>query len=155
MKNVVKLDPLWKALHNPWCHVIFGLGWISLAEYILVLRVYSHLLQIMWCITATARTASIPLWMRSEIIGVVLLCCLTYDAFVGDDPKLACIWTMCDVSFKTMLLPLHLNLGCNYYVKLRCVGTICELVVTCDMYVESCTILVVCWWWFKIHRDTR
>jgi hypothetical protein len=40
---------------------------------------------------ATARTASIPLWMRSETMGMVFLCCLTYDAFVGDDPELACI----------------------------------------------------------------
>jgi hypothetical protein len=62
---------------------------------------------------------------------------------------------MCDVGFfKTMLLPLHLNLGCNNYVELRYMWTICELVVTCDMHVESCTIFIVCWRWFKILRDT-
>jgi hypothetical protein len=35
-----------KALHTPWCRIIFGLWWVSLAEYPLVLRVYSHLLQV-------------------------------------------------------------------------------------------------------------
>jgi hypothetical protein len=37
----------------------------------LVLRVYSHLLQVVRCIMATARITSIPLWMRSETMGVV------------------------------------------------------------------------------------
>jgi hypothetical protein len=35
----------YKALHDPWCHFIFDLRWVSLAKYILVLRVYSLLLQ--------------------------------------------------------------------------------------------------------------
>ena len=30
----------YKALHDPWSHFIFGLWWVSLAEYLLVLRVY-------------------------------------------------------------------------------------------------------------------
>ena len=34
-----------KALHTPWCHNISGLRRVSLAEYILVLRIYSLLLQ--------------------------------------------------------------------------------------------------------------
>jgi hypothetical protein len=33
-KNVVKLAPLiYKALYTPWCHIIFGLWRVSLAEY--------------------------------------------------------------------------------------------------------------------------
>jgi hypothetical protein len=79
--------------------------------------------------------------MRSKIMGVVLLCYLIWVAFVGDDLELACIWTKCDVGFKTMLLLLHLNLVCNNYVELQCMWTICELDVTCDLYVESCMIL--------------
>jgi hypothetical protein len=144
MQNIVKLAPLWKVLQTPWCYIIFGIRRLNLAKYLLVFMVYSHLLQVVPCIMATAKTASIQLWMRSETMGMVFLCCLTYDVFVGDDPKLASIWTTCDVGFKTILLSLHLNLGCsNNYVELRCMWTICELVVTCDMYVESCTILVV------------
>jgi hypothetical protein len=46
MKNVVKLAPLISALHTPWCHFILVYDGVSLAEYILVLRVYSHLLQV-------------------------------------------------------------------------------------------------------------
>jgi hypothetical protein len=38
-------SPLYKALHTPWCHFISGFCRVSLAEYLLVLRVYSHLLQ--------------------------------------------------------------------------------------------------------------
>ena len=45
-----------KALHTPWCLSIL-VGRVSLAEYLLVLRVLFPLLQIMLCITATARTA--------------------------------------------------------------------------------------------------
>ena len=39
-------SPLKKALHNPWCHFISGLRWVSLAEYIRVLRVYPTMLQV-------------------------------------------------------------------------------------------------------------
>jgi hypothetical protein len=46
MQNIVKLAPLISALHNPWCHFISGFWRVSLAEYLLVLRVYSHLLQV-------------------------------------------------------------------------------------------------------------
>jgi hypothetical protein len=44
--------------------------------------------------------------------------------------------------FKTILFPLYLNLVCNNYVELWCMWTICELDVTCDLYVELCMILV-------------
>jgi hypothetical protein len=54
-------------------------------------------------------------------IGMVLLYYLIWVSFVGDDLNLACNWTKCDVSFKTMLLPLHLNLVCNNYVEIRCI----------------------------------
>jgi hypothetical protein len=37
-------SPLYKALHNPRCHFISGFYRVSLAEYLLILRVYSHLL---------------------------------------------------------------------------------------------------------------
>jgi hypothetical protein len=39
-------SPLCKALHTPWCHFISGFCRVSLAEYLLVLRVYSHLLPV-------------------------------------------------------------------------------------------------------------
>jgi hypothetical protein len=39
-------SPLYIALHIPWCHFISGFCRVSLAEYLLVLRVYSHLLQV-------------------------------------------------------------------------------------------------------------
>jgi hypothetical protein len=47
MQNVIKLAPLIWSLHTPWCHFISGFWRVSLAEYLLILRVYSHLLQVM------------------------------------------------------------------------------------------------------------
>jgi hypothetical protein len=43
MQNVVKLSHFILALHDPWCHFISGFLWVSLAEYLLVLRVLSSL----------------------------------------------------------------------------------------------------------------
>ena len=56
----------YKALHNPWSHFIFSLWWVSLAEYLLVLRVLFPLLQMAQFIMVIARVASIPSWMRSK-----------------------------------------------------------------------------------------
>ena len=108
----------YKALHDLWSHFIFGLWQISLAEYLHVLSVYSHLLQIIPSITATVRTASIPLWMRSRPGQGASIIYLIYDAFVGCDHRLASIWTIVwDVGLKTTLLPLlrYLNLVCNNF----------------------------------------
>ena len=56
---------LHSALHDPWCLLCFT-RWVSLAEYILVLRVYSHLLQMISFMMASARPAFIPLGMRTN-----------------------------------------------------------------------------------------
>ena len=53
------------ALHDPWCLLCFTRR-VSLAEYILVLRVYSHLLQMTSFMTVSARPISIPLGMRTN-----------------------------------------------------------------------------------------
>ena len=55
----------YKALHNPWSH-FFGLWWVSLAEYLLILRVLFPLLQMVQFIMAIARIASVPPWTRSK-----------------------------------------------------------------------------------------
>jgi hypothetical protein len=39
-------SPLYKASHTPWCHFISGFCRVSLTEYLLVHKVYSHLLQV-------------------------------------------------------------------------------------------------------------
>jgi len=62
---------LYSALHDPWC-LLCLVRWVSLAEYILVLRVYSHLLQMMCFMMASARPVSIPLGMRTKPLGAVL-----------------------------------------------------------------------------------
>jgi len=51
---------VYSALHGPWS-LLCLIRWVSLAEYILVLRVYSHLLQMMSFMMASARPVSISL----------------------------------------------------------------------------------------------
>jgi len=62
---------LYSALHDPWC--LFCLTRrVSLAKYILVLRVYPLLLQMMSFMMASARPVSIPLGMRTKPLCTVL-----------------------------------------------------------------------------------
>ena len=79
----------YKALHSPWCLSIL-VGWVSLAEYLLILRVLFPLLQIMLYITATARTALLLQWMRTRTMGNGHpIYHLTLVLLVGDDYELA------------------------------------------------------------------
>ena len=98
-------------------------------------------------IMGIVRIASLLPWTRSKVMGKALLGYLIYDAFVGLDHKPICIKTsVYDDGFKTILFPLlHLNLGC---INSFCTPMYVELswtYVICGLYVESCTILVVCW----------
>jgi hypothetical protein len=60
-----------KALHTLWCHIISSLRRVSLAEYILVLKVYSLLLQMTSSIMAAASTVFSLRGMRTRPVGVV------------------------------------------------------------------------------------
>ena len=71
-KQIMSISSTDKALHTPWCLSIF-VGRVSLAEYLLVLRVLFPLLQIMLCITTSARTALLLQWMRNRTMGMVIL----------------------------------------------------------------------------------
>ena len=74
-----------KALHTPWCLSIL-VGRVSLAKYLLGLRVSFPLLQIMLCIMATARTALLLQWMRTRTMGNGhSVYHLTLVLLVGDD----------------------------------------------------------------------
>ena len=75
----------YKALHTPWCLSIL-VGQVSLAEYLLILRVLFSLLQITLCIMATARTVFLLLWMRTSTMGNGhSVFHLTMVLLVGDD----------------------------------------------------------------------
>jgi len=69
---------IWKREHaykfTRWCDPPWGKRRqrVSLAEYILVLSVYSHLLQMISFMMASARPVSIPLGMRTKPLGTVL-----------------------------------------------------------------------------------
>ena len=66
--QIMSTSSTYKALHTPWCLSIL-VGRVSLAEYLLVLRVLFPLLQIMLCIMATARTVLLLSWMRTRTMG--------------------------------------------------------------------------------------
>ena len=118
------------------------------------------------CTMGIARIASLPPWTRSKAVGKALLYCLTSDAFVGLDHELACIWTSVCV-----MMVLKLYYFCYYiwtwvvitHFVLRCMLNYSWTFVSCGLYVESCTILVVCWiirdpaWYstdYRIYMDS-
>ena len=83
--QILSTSSTYKALHSPWCLSIL-VGRVSLAEYLLVLRVLFPLFQIMLCITATARTALLLKWMRTRTMGNGhSVYHLTLVLLVGDD----------------------------------------------------------------------
>ena len=57
--QIMSTSTTYKALHTPWCLSIL-VGWVSLAEYLLVLRVLFPLLQITLCFMATAKNYLAP-----------------------------------------------------------------------------------------------
>ena len=62
---------LYSALHDPWC-LLGVVRRVSLAEYILVLRVYSRLLRIVSYMTVSARPVFTLRGMRTKLLGAVL-----------------------------------------------------------------------------------
>ena len=66
--QIMSTRSTYKVLHTPWCLSIL-VGQVSLAEYLLVLRVLFPLLQITFCITATTRTGLFLQWMRTRTMG--------------------------------------------------------------------------------------
>jgi hypothetical protein len=126
-----QLAALMKALHNPWCHLTSGFWWVSLAEYIPVLRVYSLLLQMTCFIRASARTASAPWVMRTRSLGCN--CLLVYF------PKCFCgmsicktgnsIWIMC-VCYASATLWTWFVIICDFV----CCKWISELLVKCNVW---------------------
>ena len=83
--QIMSTSSTYKALHTPWCLSIL-VGRVSLAEYLLVLRVLFPLLQITLCSMAAARTILLLPWMRTRTMGNVhSIYHLTLVLLVGDD----------------------------------------------------------------------
>ena len=107
---VVKQDPLIK----PYILlgvIYFGLRWVSLAEYILILRVYSLLLQMTFYIRDSISIAPPSGWQRLDHGHDLYFSDL--NAFAGCDQQTSiCIWTR--VYKSNYLLPRTLqHLFCN------------------------------------------
>jgi hypothetical protein len=71
------------ALHTPWCHIISGLCQVSLAEYILVLRVYFLLLQMTSSIMVAASTYFSLRGMMTRPLGMVTVSVSHLECFCG------------------------------------------------------------------------
>ena len=83
--QIMSISSTYKALHTPCCLSIL-VGRVSLAEYLLVLRVLFPLLQITLCFMATARTILLLLWMRTRTTGNGhSVFPLTFVLLVGND----------------------------------------------------------------------
>jgi hypothetical protein len=81
-------SPLQESLAYSLVSFYFSLRRISLAEYLLVLRVCPHLLQMDKCTMATVSTACILRWVMTRTKGMVAPYVLP-DAFVEHDYLLA------------------------------------------------------------------
>ena len=129
----------YKALHDPWSHFIFGLWWVSRAEYLLILRFYFPLLQIIRCIMVTVRIASVLPWTRSRALGKAFLVNRSIMLLGNCDHELApYLNNDGDVGFKLYLLLLlfYLNLVCNNFNQLWCI----------ELYLWTlCNVWHVCW----------
>ena len=66
--QILSTSSTYKALHTPRCLSIL-VGRVSLAEYLLVLRVLFPLLQITLCFMATTRSVLLLPWMRTRTMG--------------------------------------------------------------------------------------
>jgi hypothetical protein len=77
-------SPLKESFAYSLVSLYFSLRRVSLAEYLLVLRVCPHLLQISRCTMATVSTDCILRWVMTRTKGMVAPYVLP-DAFVGHD----------------------------------------------------------------------
>ena len=148
----------YKDLLNPWCHFIFDLWWVSLAEYLLVLRVYFPLVADGTMYHGYCKNCFSPAvdkeWDRGH--GPSILVCLgcicwtwscnwhVYKLRVWDVLKLYFfrywIWTSCCNNY--IWTPMYVELLLNFM-----------LLVTCMLnHVWS---WFVCWLWIEVLRDTR
>jgi hypothetical protein len=81
-------SPLKESLAYSLVLLYFSLRRVSIAEYLLILRVCPHLLQMGRCTMATVSTACILRWVVTRTKGMVAPYVL-HDAFVGLDYLLA------------------------------------------------------------------
>ena len=108
----------YKALHDPWSHFIFGLWWVSLAKYLLILRVYFPLVADNTVYHGYCKHCFCPAMDEEYAMGKALLyiysIMLLWDVITNW--QVFEQWCEMLVS-KLPLLPLllHLNLGCNNF----------------------------------------
>ena len=128
---------------------IFGLRRVSLAEYNLVLRVYSHLLQMTCSITATTSIVSTLRGMKTRSWGMIIYVILSYcycwiwlwnwfvfELSVCGGLKLLCfhyLWTRVVIAMWTPMYEILVNYlwnGCNMWLVMwiTMILVVCKLV---------------------------
>jgi hypothetical protein len=125
----------YKALHTPWCQFISGLWWVSLAEYISVLRVsFPHVAgsKAYYCGDKLdfSPTSGGECTMGMVPSYIVSICCCWTWLCTGTVIQLS----VCKEWFQAILLLLllfEMSFALSY-AELRC---ICELDVTCVLWL--------------------
>jgi hypothetical protein len=111
-------SPLKESLTYSLVSLYFGLRWVSLAEYFLVLKaLFSLLLQMVRCTTVIALIVYILRWVTTRTKGRVTPYVLS-NAFVGMTISWHCILTKCVyVIYETICFRYFiLNLVCNNFM---------------------------------------
>jgi hypothetical protein len=136
MQNVVKLAHFISALHDPWCHFISCFWWVSLAEYLLVLRVLSLFVagcDVSWRLQELVDSChSGEVWSWAWSLWVILSMMLLLELTL----VLACIWNKINVSFKLL---------CFRYFSIQVVITMLNSDVYWTTYETDVTCDLLCW----------
>jgi hypothetical protein len=127
------------ALHTPWCHIISGLRRVSLAKYILVLRVYSLLLQMTLSIMDAASTVFSLLGMMTRPSGIVSVSVSHLECFCGIWLQTGYVSELLVLWFINYVASATLNMVCNNLFELRCMWA------TASYFWNVVTSDVLCW----------
>jgi hypothetical protein len=121
------------ALHTSWCHLIFGLWGVSIAMYILVLRVLFSLVagcDVSWLLQEWDGSChSGRVWSWAWSFWVILSLMLLLELIL----VLACIWNKGDFSFKVLCFRYFSTWVVITMLNSNVCWTTCEMDVTCDL----------------------
>jgi hypothetical protein len=138
-------SPLKESLAYSLVLLYFSLRRVSIAEYLLILRVCPHLLQMGRCTMATVSTACILRWVVTRTKGMVA----DYQLALYFELRV-CVWSLKLFAFATLLWTWFVITLC---FKLRCISMMLQTL--CNMWLWLLNLydlgLYVCW--FEIRRD--
>ena len=94
-------------------------------------------------------------WALGRHLLLILLICFCGSVIMNWHYVFELWWQMLASNFKFASATIYWTWFVITLVVLWWMNCIYEPYVICDIYVESCTILVVCWWLIETRRGTR